>query len=83
MNELAIRRENALDISADTKELIQARVSENTLRAYRRTLDSFAGWLTTELNDVVLAEYISELHRSGKSPSTISQVDGLSWKEVD
>ena len=74
MNELAIRQENALAISADTKELIQAGVSENTLRAYRRALDSLAGWLTTKLNDAVLAEYITELHRSGKSPSTISQV---------
>ena len=34
MNELAVRQENALAISADTKELIQAGVSENTLRAY-------------------------------------------------
>ena len=74
MDELAIRQENALAISADTKELIQAGVSENTLRAYRRALDSLAGWLTTKLNDAVLAEYITELHRSGKSPSTISQV---------
>ena len=65
MNELAIRQENAVAISEDTAELIQAGVSANTLRAYRRALDSLASWLTTESNDAVLAEYITHLHRSG------------------
>ena len=32
MNELAIKQENPLAISVDTKELIQAGVSANTLR---------------------------------------------------
>ena len=74
MNELAVRRENALAIGADTKELIKAGVSENTLKAYRRALIELEEWLDTELNDSVLAEYLTHLHQSGKSPSTISQV---------
>ena len=38
MNELEIRRVNLVTISDSTKELIQAGVSENTLKAYRRAL---------------------------------------------
>ena len=81
MNELAIEQGNALAISADTAELIKAGASANTLEAYRRALDSLTGWSTTELKDTVLAEYITELHQSGKSPSTISQsVAAVKWQ---
>ena len=65
---------NEVTIGADTKQLIQATLSENTLKAYRRALDSLAVWLDAELNDAVLAEYITHLHQSGKSPATIAQV---------
>ena len=65
---------NEVTIGADTKQLIQATLSENTLKAYRRALDSLAVWLDAELNDAVLAEYIMHLHQSGKSPATIAQV---------
>lgn len=76
MKELAVREQNAVAISADTKELIKAGASENTLEAYRRALLALDAWLEAEgreLSDTVLAEYVTELHRSGKSPSTISQ----------
>ena len=39
MDKMAIGQENAVVISRDTKELIKAGVSENTLKAYRRALD--------------------------------------------
>ena len=65
---------NEVTIGADTKQLIQATLSENTLKAYQRALDSLAVWLDAELNDAVLAEYITHLHQSGKSPATIAQV---------
>ena len=67
MNELAIRHESALTVSLDTKELIKASVLQNTLRAYRRALDSLAEWLDAELNDAVLAKYVTQLHQSGKA----------------
>ena len=38
MNEVAIRDQNALAINESTKELIQAGVSANALRTYRRAL---------------------------------------------
>ena len=37
----AIKEQNALIISAPTKELIQASVTEDTFRAYRRALIDF------------------------------------------
>ena len=77
MNELTVRQENAVAISVETEELIRAGVSENTLKAYRRALQVLEAWLVVEetgLNDAVLAEYITQLHRQGKSPATIAQV---------
>ena len=77
MNELAVSFEQGtqlLAVSDSTKGLIKAGVSENTLRAYRRALDNLAGWINAPLDDAVLAEYITHLHQSGKSPSTIAQV---------
>ena len=88
MNEVAARQENAVAISIETEELIKAGVSENTLKAYRRALQALEAWLAVEengfridqngngnhgLNDSVLAEYITQLHREGKSPATIAQ----------
>ena len=71
MNELAIKQGTAkLAISNSARELIKACVSDNTLKAYRRALDSLAVWLDSELSDAVLAEYITHLHQSGKASST-------------
>ena len=82
MNELAIKQGTAkLAISNSARELIKACVSDNTLKAYRRALDSLAVWLDSELSDAVLAEYITHLHQSGKASSTIAQVvTPVKWK---
>ena len=81
MDALAIGQKNAVVISLDTEELIKAGVSENTLKAYRRALVELNTWLyamkradSEPLKDAVLAEYITQLHQSGKAPSTIAQV---------
>lgn len=91
MNTLAIKQENAVVISDSTKELIRSGVSENTLKAYRRAFKELDAWMAVEengfridttrngghgLNDAVLAAYLTHLHESGKSPSTIAQVCG-------
>ena len=65
MNELAMREQSVLAISDSTKELMQAGVSANTLRAYQGALNSLAVWLDREQNDALLAEYITHLHLSG------------------
>ena len=78
MNDLAVgltksQQNNA--ISTETAELITAGVADNTLRAYRRATRQLETWLDGEtLNDGRLAAYITELHQSSKSPSTIAQV---------
>lgn len=66
MNQLTTRREKTPGISHSTEELIRAGVAENTLKAYRRALGDLKAWLDTNLNDAALAEYIAELHQSGK-----------------
>ncbi len=71
---LMIGQKNAGVISLDTKELIEAGISDNTLKAYRRALLELDAWLDAELNDSVLASYITELHQSGKAPASIAQV---------
>ena len=95
MNELAVRQDSTLAISIETEELIRAGVAENTLKAYRRALKELEAWLSVKengfridqngngnhgLNDAVLADYITQLHRQGKSPATISQaVAAIKW----
>ena len=95
MNELAVRQDSTLAISIETEELIKAGVAENTLKAYQRALKELEAWLSVEengfridqngngnhgLNDAVLADYITQLHRQGKSPATISQtVAAIKW----
>ena len=91
MNDLVVKPEHVIVISDSTKELIQRGVSHNTLKAYGEALQRLDTWLSTvvgsrELNDTVLAEYITHLHESGKSPATIAQaVAAVKWqaKNVD
>lgn len=59
MNELARAPEKALAIGAEPEELIEAGMSENTLKAYQRVLLGLNVWLDTELDDVKLAAYIT------------------------
>ena len=89
MDPLAVQDSKSLAVSEQTKELIKAGVSGNTIRAYRRALRNLDEWLHKEdnafridlngnggygLNDAVLAEYITQLHKQELAPSTISQV---------
>ena len=83
MNELVTRQqETGLAISAETTELIQAGVADNTLNAYRRATQKLESWLAGQpLTDMSLAEYITFLHQQGKSPSTIAQVvAAVKWR---
>lgn len=58
-----------------TDDLIQAGVSENTLRAYRHSIEKLEAWRGERvMDDAVLAEYLTYLHAEGKAPATVSQV---------
>ena len=59
----------------ETQTLIKGSLAENTLKAYQRALAKLTTWLSGQtLSDVLLANYITEMHRDGKSPATIAQV---------
>ena len=87
MNQLA--KTAGAEIAERTKDLIVRGVSANTLKAYRRAMKDLEAWMHDAangfwidengngghgLNDSVLAVYLTELHDSGKSPATVSQV---------
>ncbi len=89
MNQLATTEGAELAVNQRTRDLIVRGVSENTLKAYRRALKELEAWMHDAangcrvdgngngghgLNDSVLAAYLTELHDSGKSPATVSQV---------
>ena len=64
-----------LQLSEETETLIKASIAENTLKAYQRALQSLTVWLSGRiLSDALLANYITQLHETGKSPATIGQV---------
>ena len=69
-------------VSDDTKALITSSVSENTLRNYRYWSNAIEMWLGgRELDDGLLADYITGLHAGGKAPSTIAQaVAAVRWQ---
>ena len=79
----AIVQTNTQDIAIaqEIKQLVSKGVSENTLRRYafwQREIDAWRG--ERVLNDALMAVYITTLHQSGKSPSTISQaVAAVRW----
>ena len=83
MDNAIVRKTNTaqIDISREIKQLMQAGVSENTLRRYafwQREIDAWRG--ERVLNDALMAAYITTLHQLGKSPSTISQaVAAVRW----
>ena len=75
MNELVRQNETGLSISQETKDLIQSSIADSTLKRYQRLSKQIEAWLNgSMLTDALLAEYITELHTEGKSPSTIAQV---------
>ena len=64
-----------LQLPEETESLIKASIAENTLKAYQRALHALERWLAgRSLSDELLANYITVLHETGKSPATIGQV---------
>ncbi len=86
MNDLVKKDTTVIAISDSTKKLIKHGVSPNTLKAYGEALLKLETWLSTavgneELNDAVLAEYITHLYEFGKSPAMIAQaVAAVKWQ---
>ena len=76
MSELVVQQQDTgLRISTETKELIQSSIADSTLKRYQRLSKQIEAWLNgSMLTDALLADYITELHQQGKSPSTIAQV---------
>ena len=72
----------ALYVPEETQTLIQTSISENTRKAYQRALAKLEAWLSGRpLSDVLLANYITALHKDGKSPATIGQaVAAVKWQ---
>ncbi|MXV77749.1 hypothetical protein F4X73_15130 [Candidatus Poribacteria bacterium] len=64
------------------KKILASAVAPNTLRAYSRCLVDLSAWLgDRSIDDVLLAEYLTHLHETGKSPSTIGQVvAAVKWR---
>ena len=61
-----------LQLPEETASLIKASIAENTLKAYQRALKGLETWLSGRtLSDALLAEYITHLHKTGKTPATI------------
>ena len=73
--------DRGLRIAADTGEVIRARASDNTLKAYEHATRKLEAWLDGRtLTDAVMAEYIRFLHAEGKSPATINLVvSAVKW----
>ena len=68
-------KEAPLQLPEETAFLIKASIAENTQKAYHRALQSLETWLSGRtLSDALLANYITTLHETGKSPATIGQV---------
>lgn len=85
MNDLIAAPEPNITISQlpkETESLIKVSVSENTLKAYQRALHNLETWLSSRtLSDALLAEYITNLHKTGKTPATIGQaVAAVKWQ---
>ena len=72
----------SIQLPEETASLIKASLSENTLKAYQRALQSLTTWLSGRtISDALLANYITVLHEDGKSPATIGQaVAAVKWQ---
>ena len=85
MNAIVNRTEpniTILQIPKETESLIKVFVSENTLKPYQSALHNLETWLSGQtLSDALLAEYITNLHKTGKTPATIGQaVVAVKWQ---
>ena len=69
-------------IASETAFLIKASIAENTLKAYQQALQRLETWLSgRKLSDPLLANYVTALHETGKSPATIGQaVAAVKWQ---
>ena len=72
---------NQVVISDETEELVKASIVPSTVETYRLAMQQLEIWLDgRSMSDNLLADYITELYQSGKSPSTISKiVDAVKW----
>ena len=72
----------AVYVPEETETLIKASIAENTRKAYQRALTKLETWLSGRpLSDALLANYITALHKDGKSPATIAQaVAAVKWQ---
>ena len=75
-------KEAPLQLPEETAFLIKASIAENTQKAYQRALQSLETWLSGRtLSDPLLANYITALHETGKSPATIGQaIAAVKWQ---
>ena len=71
-----------LQLPEETASLIKASIAENTHKAYQRALQNLETWLSGRtLSDPLLANYLTALHETGKSPATIGQaVAAVKWQ---
>ena len=71
-----------LQLPEETASLIKASIAENTQKAYQRALHGLETWLSGRtLSDTLLANYLTTLHETGKSPATIGQiVAAVKWQ---
>ena len=66
---------NQVVIIDTTTELVEASIAPSTTKIYQRAMEQLETWLEGySLSDNLLAHYITELYREGKSPATISTV---------
>ena len=62
-------------VPAATQRLIQASVSEETLRVYTSALHTLSAWLDGRSpTDALISEYLTLRHQAGLSPSSISLI---------
>ena len=73
--------QHMVGLPTETRALIEASVSPNTLRAYRQALARLDAWRgDTPITDSVMARYITGLHEGGLSPSSIAiAVAAVQW----
>ena len=63
--------------SVEVQTLAAASIAPNTHKAYQTALNRLQAWLAEtrqQLNDEVLAQYLTDQHTAGKSGATISQM---------
>lgn len=77
-------------VRAETKEMIHASLSENTLLAYGRAWDRWETWLAEnnlqvhEATDELIANYLAQLYGAGYAPTSITlALSGIRFRYKD